>query len=647
LSAPATTAANGKSRAATGLGILAAGGARNAHGFVQTRVDRGLQRDIESRLQRRSTGGRRAVSARRAVQRLPVMSFSGRRTRQGGAVSVFAAIAVGAALSALALAIDVGRLYAAQRDLQRITDLAALDAARVAGGCLGLPDDPATAAYNEVLSSIARNSKRSTGVDTDQVEIGSEAIADGGLRVFQPSLSASRNAVRVSLRRPAPTRLLPLMPTPGALRAVAAAQSRPSASIHVGSILLSTNPTGLNRYLSQILSGRADALNIDAFGYNSLADATVPLDQVFPPDGSDGGTRPDEVPVAGLFRNMADALFDIGNSAAGNVARQLADATNNQVRINPEDILSIGDDVAGDTPQVNVAQLTLLATQAASESAAIELLYRLPAPFGDVVPEVRIIDPGEIAELTPQEDGNSERFASNSQALINADVRFRSALLGTEIRLPVWLQLAQATAAVTDIECARSGQPDDIVTVDARSSAARIGIGLFPDINVPSPQAEPVALVDSAIGAGLLGIPAPVRVRIMAAAIADVPSGRSELVFRGPFPSEPQSIGGSDRQPLSSAVNQLARDLQLSIEIEPLGAGGKPLAGLLDPVLAAAIDLARAPLEQALRTSIAEALAGTIDPLLAEVLGSAGLSVGTADVQIIDVTGREPQLFIR
>ncbi len=576
------------------------------------------------------------------------MRFPNRPAKQGGAVSVFAAIAVGAALSALALAIDVGRLYAAQRDLQRITDLAALDAARVAGGCLGLPDDPATAAYNEVLSSITRNSRRSTGVAADQVEIGSEAVAENGVRVFQPSRTLSRNAVRVSLRRPAPTRLLPLMPAPSALRAVAAAQSRPSASIHVGSTLLSTNPTGVNRYLSQIPSGSTDALNIDAFGYSSLADAAVPLDKVFPPNDRGDGRMPDETSVAGMFRNLAEALFDLGNSAAGDVARQLAAATNNQIRINPEDILSIGEDVIGDAPQVNVAQLTLLATQAVSESAAIELLYRLPPPFGDTVPEVRIIDPGRIAPgLTPQETANPENFASNSQALVNTDVRFHSALLSTEIRLPVWLQLAQATAVVTDIECARSGQPEDVVTVDARSSAARIGIGVFPDINAPSPQAEPVALVDSAIGEGLLGIPVPVRIKVIAAAIADIPSERSELVIPGPFPSDPRSIGGSDRRMLGSAVDQLARDLQLSIRIEPLGADGALLSGLLDPVIATAINLARAPLEQALRTSIAEALAGTIDPLLGKVLSSAGLSVGTADVQVMGVEGREPQLFIR
>lgn len=565
---------------------------------------------------------------------------------QRGAVSVFAAISIGAALSALALAIDVGRLYAAQRDLQRVTDLAALDAARVSGGCLGMPDDPATAAFNEVLQSISRNSRRTTGITANQVEIGRDVAIDNGMRGFQPSGVADHNAVRVSLRRTAPTRLLPLMPAPQALVAVAAAHSRPSASLHIGSTLLSTNPSGLNRYLSQILSGRGDMLDIDAIGYNSLADASVPLSDVFPPD-DDGNELPPSVAVAGIFRNVATALFDLGNSAAGNIARQLAVATNNQLRINPEDILSIGDAVLGDTPQVNVAQLTLLATQAASNSAAIELLYRLPPPFGDTVPQVRVIDPGEIAQLTPQTSGEPEEFASNAQAVVTADVRIPLALIGTDIRLPIWLQVAQATAVVTDIECARSGQPQDIVTVDTRSSVARLGIGAFQDINAPSPQAEPVALIDSAIGAGLLGIPVPVRIRVLAAAVADIPSGQRELVIAGPFPSEPQSMGGSDRRVLSRAIERLVGDLQLSVSIEPLGANGAVLNGLVNPLLQTAIDLARKPVEQAVRGGIVNALIGTIDPLLADVLTSAGLGLGTADVQVMSVDGKEPQLFIR
>lgn len=571
-----------------------------------------------------------------------------RRSRQAGAVSVFAAIAIGAALSALALAIDVGRLYAAQRDLQRVADLAALDAARISGGCLGAPAEPAAAAYGEVLASIARNSKRTSGIVPDTVEVGEESGAENGLRVFRASTTAERNAVRVALRRPAPVRLLPLMPAPAALRAMSAASSRPTASLHVGSTLFGTEPTGLSRYLGRILSGRDDALDIDAVGYSSLTDASVPLDRLFPRDQPDDAPVPDQAPVAGLFRNVASALFDAGNNLAGNVARELADVTNNQLRINPNDILAINGRRIGETPQINVAQLTLLATQAASESAAIELLYSLPPPFGDTIPEVRVIDPGVIVDTPAQEEpGAPESYAANAQAVVSADIRFHSALLNTEIRLPIWLQLAQATAVVTDIECARSGQPEDIVVVDARSSLARIGIGAFNDIHAPSPQAEPVALVDSAIGAGLLGIPVPVRIKVIAAAVTDVPSQRNELVFPGPFPAEPQPIGGGDPQAVSTAVRRLADELQLSVEIQPLGASGAPLAGLLDPLIADTIELARASIERTLRSGVADVLAATVDPLLSRVLASAGLGLGTAEVQVMGVTGKEPRLFVR
>ena len=80
--------------------------------------------------------------------------------RQRGAVAVFAAITMVALLSALALAVDVGRLYYAQRDTQRLADVAALDASRVVSGCAstsGVPGSKAQA-LAEVMASLARNS---------------------------------------------------------------------------------------------------------------------------------------------------------------------------------------------------------------------------------------------------------------------------------------------------------------------------------------------------------------------------------------------------------------------------------------------------------------------------------------------------------
>ena len=93
------------------------------------------------------------------------------RKQQTGAVAVLAALAVGAGLIALALAIDVGRLYSAHRDLQRVASLAALDAARVSGGCMGQPENPAAAAYNETIGSIERNNGTRNAIVPVSVEL--------------------------------------------------------------------------------------------------------------------------------------------------------------------------------------------------------------------------------------------------------------------------------------------------------------------------------------------------------------------------------------------------------------------------------------------------------------------------------------------
>ncbi|HKY90196.1 MAG TPA: pilus assembly protein TadG-related protein, partial [Nevskiaceae bacterium] len=82
--------------------------------------------------------------------------------RQRGAVIVYVAFFLGVLLAAAALAIDIGRLYNAQRELQRAANIAALDAASVSGGCYGnlggdLLDSPLAVAQAEALESLARN----------------------------------------------------------------------------------------------------------------------------------------------------------------------------------------------------------------------------------------------------------------------------------------------------------------------------------------------------------------------------------------------------------------------------------------------------------------------------------------------------------
>jgi uncharacterized membrane protein len=570
------------------------------------------------------------------------------RRRQTGAVAVFAAIAAGAGLAALALAVDVGRLYAAQRELQRTANVAALDAARVAGGCFGLPENAATAAFNETVASVARNDRRGE-IRTVQADVGRVAAGEDGRRRFDPNFERTNHAVRVVLSRSAPTRLLPLSPAAPDLTAVAAAHSRPYAMVHVGSRLAELDAPTLNDLFARLFGGGNP--NISALGYTSLLEASVPLNEVITvlDPGSPGGIDTRPISVAEVLRRLVDALGEAGNDIAASAARSLADVADRTATIVPEQLVAVEREASrllGST-LINAGELTLLVARAANDSALIELLYTLPPPLGDSSALVRIIDPGTAASLTSTlEAGDADdNFASNAQAVLQATVGVDVPGLGRPLRLPLWLQLAQATATVSDIQCARDGQPQDTVTVVARTSISRLGIGEFDDIRAPQPQPQPATLVDTQAAAGLLGLPLPVRVRVTASAMVDLPSERRELVIPGPYPSQPQPIGGPDTVLLREAVQELPQALDLQVTIDPLGGGG--VLGLGDAALAALIGTAQTQLEQLLASRIAGTLLAAADPLLARILDDTGLTLGGADVRIESLDAREPYLFTR
>lgn len=568
------------------------------------------------------------------------------RSRQTGAVAVFAAIAAGAGLTALALAIDVGRLYAAQRDLQRIANLAALDAARVTGGCFGEPENPTAVAYNEVVASIERNHGRDV-VRPLSVEVGRESRAADGQRYFDPAFDRTHHAVRVALSRRAPTRLLPLAPAPGELAATAAARSRPYASVHVGSRLAELDPPALDRLFNTLFD--SDGISISAAGYTSLLEAEVPINEIIEvlDPGSDDSIDVQEVSVAELLRRLVDALGNAGNDLAAATAAQIASLANATEPLLPASLVAVEREAARlvGSALINAGDFTLLIAQAAAESAVIDLLYTLPPPLGDSTALIRIIDPGQVAQLTTRrvEGDPEENFAANAQALLMTDLGIELPQLGVSVDLPLWVRVAHASAQVVDIRCARSGSPQDVVTVDARTSVSRVGIGVFDNPAAPEPRMVPANLLDAQLTIPVLGLSLPVRARIAAAAMAEIPSARRELVFTGPFPAASQAIGGPDTALLREALVALPSQLDVDVELEVLGGS----LGLLDAAVDAALNLLKAQLEQTLRSRLATTLLAAADPLIARALRDTGLTLGSADVSVVDLVAEEPYLFTR
>jgi uncharacterized membrane protein len=212
------------------------------------------------------------------------------RQHQGGAVAVFAAIVMVALLSALALAVDVGRLYFSQRDTQRLADIAALDASRVVSGCAasnGAPGSKAQATA-EVMASLARNTATPSDY-TVTVQIGKQLKNSGGLRGFQELADGDPglDSVRVRISRQQPTRIFPLVTgdASNTLVAVAVGSQQAVGSFNVGSGLLTLNTQQsalLNPLLRALLCPNGGAactagINLSAVDYNGLANAHVSL----------------------------------------------------------------------------------------------------------------------------------------------------------------------------------------------------------------------------------------------------------------------------------------------------------------------------------------------------------------------------------
>ncbi|HUP92226.1 MAG TPA: pilus assembly protein TadG-related protein [Solimonas sp.] len=563
--------------------------------------------------------------------------------RQRGAAAVFTAIAMVAALASAFLAIDLGRLYYTQRDLQRMANLAALDSARVAGGCLGIPQNAIDAAFGETVRSVVVNRGDATFVAPGNVLVGRRLTGTDGRRYFDPieDQALKNRAVQVMLHRPAPARLFPMGKNVArTLTAVAAAYSRPQATVEVGSQLAELNPDLLNRMLGGMLGGDID---IALAGYQALFNASVPIAAVLEriTVGSPEELFATPVPAAQLLNALADQLAAQGNAAAAAAAAAMADAATTSGEVTPAELVAT-EEPAHDT-LVGAGALAMSTAQDANTTLAtgtnlVDFPVDLPAPFDEGDVTVRVIEAARQATLSPGSlatAGADDSFAHNAQALVDATLPFNVAGIG-QVNLRVWIQGAQATAQVDDIRCARRGLVHDTVFVGARSSVGRLGIGQFDDINLPSPTPQPAELVTLNVPVPLLGT-FPVKVR--GYAYANI--GRAENVqldpYIDPFPKT-QSMGTPPASAIAAGLLDLADTLQLTLEL-PAG---------LNPAQAQALTAVAQPLvDTVLRPALLRVIEMAGNQAVSDLANGIGLSLGGADITVRSVVADEPTLFLR
>lgn len=536
-------------------------------------------------------------------------------SKQRGVALIFTAFILLGLVTALALAIDVGRLYAAQQSLQTAADIAALETSRFVGGCRDLPENSSLLdiAQNAVNRNFA-NSGSSPVVNPSDIATGVVQTVDGLRQIGATPNGVRDSAVALNVTDDNFSPLfLNLLGGVSGLTASAAATNRPEGEISIGSTLAGLNPT----LLADLLP-----INTGALQQGDLANVSISLADLI---GVDAGVVTREQL---LETSLNEALQNIGSNVSGQVAGVLNDIAG----LLPTggdapsllNVLDIAGEVGGDLAVNAASVVNAVAQLAASQrrDSPIPLLLGDAGVPGvaNVSANIRILEPPVIAAgpaglRSPPDDFFTE--AQTAQIAIELSV----SLLGL-LDLPLVIEGARAGTALANIACGTSNQPFHRVTLDSDSAVLRAGIGRLRDLDGDGDlEFEP--------GEATLLRVFLVGDVLTATGTAEVLSSASEADF------EIQDL--QEDLPASAGVGgvlttqQLLSGLLSSLNLTPnvLGILPLPLGQLLSPINAL----------------LAGPLSAILAPVLDPVLQGLGLSLGTGQAQLLALDVDQSELF--
>jgi uncharacterized membrane protein len=547
---------------------------------------------------------------------------------QRGAIGLFAALVLLLAVLFTALALDTGRLYLEKRRLQKIADLSALDA----GYCANDKESAIAAAQ----ASAVRNGYGGDLAAEGGVEIGTVTANAQGLRIFQPGVSESADAVQVEARNTVPASLVAggLLGGSTTLRAKAVGRSDAIAGISAGSFLARLDPAGLNPLLSGLLG---TSVNLDLVSYQGIADANLTLLDLIKAEGSVGTVEELlalQMSVGDFIDLMASALTNKGNTAAAADLSGLMVGVPDTLTLTLGDLLKVraDDPEAAATASVNALDLLVLGAEVANGQNAIAI----PAA-GITVPGVasiglslRLIEPPQIAigPAGQDENGNWRTQVQTAQARLGINLGLVPMPLGIPLVLTIQLvnlqlavDAAPTTAWLENVGCPAPDHPDGSATVGSQPGVITIAVGAL-DANGEVTGPANVATVEVL---GLLG--GGVKVQIGASADASVASNPQTVHFNGPFP-QTETVGTPLDEAINNALSSLAGSLDLQVMVGSLN------VTLLNQV----IDL--------LVPILTPIITGLGDALLTPLLEALGVNVGGADLGVFTVRFARPTLVI-
>ncbi len=570
------------------------------------------------------------------------------RERQRGAIGIMAAGTLLLALICLALVIDTGRLYYEQRKLQRVADMAALEAASQSGMCAAPASGSSPQDY--ALASAAKNGFVPVANGDLVATLGSisfdDTYGEESRRIFTPG-GDDQDSVKVSVGRTVPSSLILNVASlfSGAkaqtrLSAEAVARRTAMAGISAGTTLASLDDQQaglLNNLLNALLGSH---LSLNAVGYRGLANANVSLlglsDQmralgVNVQAGSVDSLLGAQASLAQLLGATVNAIdptqvTDLNTALLG---QQLLGAGVKTATVTLGSVLSVvaPDSVRDQALQGSVNALDLITALAFVANRQHAVTLNTGVNLGGLTSaqvQLWIVEPPQIAFGYPGKDSNGQWRTQVRTAAIRTNVTGSVTLPGVlSIDLGLALDVAQGTAALESIACGGLGRPVD-VTVHAQPGIAQLHLGTFRDGQSATVDPISVKIVGGLVGAD-----------VSAATVVGGVTGTS-LDYRvsspADLPSEPQTAASDISQSLDNAIGTLSS----SINVTPTG-----ILGLLS-----VLGLNPSSLVSTILGALRPALTALADVVLDPLLQLLGISLGTIDVRLIDLQTSGTELLI-
>jgi uncharacterized membrane protein len=596
-------------------------------------------------------------------------------SRQRGAAAVFAAVAIVAMITSMLLGINIGMLYYAQRDLQKMAVMGALAGVQISSGCRnsGVPGTTA-AAKTRVLSAMQANTTDTayasylTGIDgAAAVQVGHVndssgthtfvALADGNAQI---------DAVRVNLSRTSPS-LFGAGFFPGSapitLKASATARQQPLGAFSIGSTLLTLNTS--ESLLNPLLGGLlGTSLSLSAVSYNGLAQTKLSLANLMV-----AANVTDLSSLLSVSTN-ANALKAILASASGQVSSGTASLITGITlgTVQAGTTVSLGDILGGIGTGLNptvtdiAAQVPFLNALDLLAALGYDATYR----SGGVVPitlPVSLTIPGltsvyvflqVLSPMQPSGFGPVGTTQTTSQVVLklraNVDTSgvlgLLSALAQATINLGLDVNVANATGTIQSLVCPSASSTNPSATVAVNTSVVKLTLGGFNGNPQSDPVIGPAGSDPPLLNVTLLGIPI-VTLGVKTPVTASLITGNGTA---GAFTNytTPQLIANTTHNYLYNACNSLSTNPctttdstnpQTPVSSTDIATGISNLVGSLVnhgnlsiDVLGIGLGSLLDPIISALNTAILAPVTSLVSSLLNPLLAALGVQVGSGTV---------------